>query len=264
MHGAGNDFALFDNRSSSGVKPLEATPELVRHLCAIHTGIGADGLMLLEESDRADFRIGFYNADGFPSTMCGNGVRCAVSLAHRLDMAPKRCTFEIAGVIYEAEVIDSTRARVKMQPPEFLTPALPLADLTTEVFPAMMWMDTGVPHLVTVYNGDLETLDVLKWGKYFRYHDAFQPQGANVNFVQALEKPHIQLRVYERGVENETLACGTGAVAVSIFAAKELGWNAPVHIHSPGGELIIEFDKDFKNVYLLGNTTTVFEGDIEI
>ena len=115
MHGVGNDFILLDHRPGKSGSALQATPETVRKLCAVHTGIGSDGLMLLENSEIADFKIGFYNADGFPSTMCGNGVRCAVWLAHHLNIAPSICTFEIMNIIYSAEVLGKNKVRVKMQ-----------------------------------------------------------------------------------------------------------------------------------------------------
>ncbi len=264
LHGAGNDFVLLDNRP--GQRPeavFDGTDHArIARICARHTGVGADGLMLLSESPSADFCLAYYNADGRPGEMCGNGARCAVWLAHHLDIAPSRCTFEVWGERYEAEVLAAQQVRLRMRPPRFLGDDAGLPDLPPENFSDAMWMNTGVPHLVLVARVPLADLDVRHWGRHFRYHPHFAPAGTNVNFIRPGDPGVLQVRVYERGVENETLACGTGAVACGIFAAQKWGWPSPVTVQSPGGRLIIEFSGGFRTIYLNGPVTPVFEGTL--
>ena len=257
MHGAGNDFIMFDNRS--GWMAPDAY-EKFRKLCQLHTGIGADGLMLLSESDSADFKLDYFNADGYPGNMCGNGARCAVFLAHTLGIAPARCSFEINRVHYQAEVQQNRQVRLRMQMPEIVMESQELSSLLPGQFDMAYWVDTGVAHLVVKSNDPLEQVDVNKWGSYLRHHWLFRPDGVNVNFVYPGEHQSFHARVYEKGVEAETLACGTGAVACGFFAAKELNWTSPVSVIFPGGELRVEFENDFQGTYLNGAVSLVFEG----
>ena len=259
MHSAGNDFILIDNRQA------QFDPEnhvRIRMLCSRRTGIGADGLLLLEESATADFRLSYYNADGFPAEMCGNGARCAVYLAHRLKMAPPQCRFEIRDHIYEAETMPDQRVRLQMVPPRVLLAPDELAQISTGDFPEMMWLNTGVPHLVIRVNTPPEKLDVDKWGAHFRNHPRFHPPGTNVNFVNPVKPNHLRVRVYERGVEQETLACGTGAVACGVYAALRLSAASPVMVEPPGGTLPGEFSRDLTNVTLSGAVVLIYEGRI--
>ena len=167
MHGAGNDFIMFDNRS--GWMAPDAY-EKFRKLCQLHTGIGADGLMLLSESDSADFKLDYFNADGYPGNMCGNGARCAVFLAHTLGIAPARCSFEINRVHYQAEVQQNRQVRLRMQMPEIVMESQELSSLLPGQFDMAYWVDTGVAHLVVKSNDPLEQVDVNKWGSYLRHH----------------------------------------------------------------------------------------------
>lgn len=269
MHGAGNDFILIDDRTE---KFPQQQAELIRRLCAAHTGVGADGLMLLRCGQRAptslpgqaDFCLLYFNSDGRPAEMCGNGARCAVFLAHQLGLAPQRCRFEILGVIYHAEVQQGKQVRLRMQPPRILAQDEDLHELHTAEFEHMMLLDTGVPHLVVALRGALEELDVVNQGRRLRCHQRFQPQGVNVNFVSRQPQNRVNVRVYERGVENETLACGTGAVACGIFASRVFRYESPVTVHSPGGDLNIEFGPAADEVYLRGPVTTVFTGRLNL
>lgn len=259
MHGAGNDFILIDNR---GGFFHASVPEKIRQMCAPHTGIGADGLLLLDSSKKADFKVDYFNADGSRGEMCGNGARCAVALARQLNLAGQTCSVEFDKKIYQAEITANHYVRLRLPAPQFRLSEPSLQRLQQEKFPLFFAVDTGVPHLVIYTEEPLDTLDVLKWGKYFRHHPLFHPAGTNVNFVRKLKHNHLAIRVYERGVEKETLACGTGAVACGIFAAKQFHWQAPITIHSPGGRLQIDFDPQFKDLYLSGPVAMVFEGTL--
>ncbi len=259
MHGAGNDFVLLDNRDHQ-ISPVDH--ELIHSLCVRHTGIGADGLMLLDESSQADFRLFYFNADGYPAEMCGNGARCAVWFANRLNIAPQQCRFEIQQQLYEAEILSDLQVKLKMQPPQILLKQEGLTELLTGKFPDMLWLDTGVPHLVVRLTEPPEKIDVAGEGGSLRHHPLVQPDGTNVNFVYPEENDYLQVRVYERGVEKETLACGTGAVACGIYAAVQLGAFSPVKVEYPGGILNVEFKADFSEVFLNGPVIPVYEGTL--
>ncbi len=262
LHGAGNDFIILDNRSGDRGEAIfeGADHERIAHICARHTGVGADGFMLISESLRADFSLAYYNADGHPGEMCGNGARCAAWLAFQLGISPENCTFEVWGKIYRANVLDKHRVRLQMRPPTFLKSDAELSSLKSDAFSAMLWLDTGVPHLVIESLAPLDGLDVRQWGKFFREHALFQPTGTNVNFIRRSGDRQLTVRVYERGVENETLACGTGAVACGVFAVKQFGWHSPVTVQSPGGRLNVEFDEALREIFLTGPVCEVFTG----
>ncbi|RMF56448.1 MAG: diaminopimelate epimerase [Calditrichaeota bacterium] len=256
MHGGGNDFILIDGRELKA--PFEN--EVIRRLCDRHMGIGADGLMILGESDRADFRIDYFNADGYAAGMCGNGARCAVMLMYKVFDAPRQCTFEIQGEIYEAEVKTNEMVQLKMQPFQILHRPEELQALCTEGIQKMLWVDSGVPHLVVEITSSLDDLDVNAMGAALRYHPMFEPQGTNVNFISVKEEGWLRVRVYERGVEKETLSCGTGAVACAVYASLQFGWESPIMVESPGGALVVVFDRDWQSIYLLGPVELVFVG----
>jgi diaminopimelate epimerase len=259
MHGAGNDFILIDNRADA----FDATDHRkIKKMCAHHIGIGADGLMLISESVKNDFKLEYFNANGLPAEMCGNGARCAVSLAHRLKLAPHQCSFEIDDKNYQAEVLKNGFVRLSMGSSTLLMDDVQMRFLRKPEFKSMYWMEAGVPHLVIIVKDLPDKLDdIVEWGKHLRYHWMFRPRGTNVNFIYPFDKNHLQGRVYERGVENETLACGTGAVACAFVAMKEYGWNSPISVHYPGGQLQVEFDGDFQDVFLNGRVFLTFEGE---
>jgi diaminopimelate epimerase len=260
MHGAGNDFILLDNTAGT----FEGTEsDLFYKMCLPHTGIGADGVMLLEKSSRTDFKLRYFNADGLTAEMCGNGARCAVYLANSLVMAPQKCSFEIDDEIYSAEIINENEVRLQMHTPEMLLSKDEAKFLLEDNFKQAMWIKAAVPHFVLESNSPLDELDVLQWGKYYRHHDKFKPTGTNVNFVTPLESNTIKARVYERGVENETLACGSGAIACAVFANQIYGWDSPISIHFPGGILQVEFEPEYRRIFLTGPVKMVFEGDFE-
>ena len=258
MHGAGNDFVLIDNRAGQFPAP---DAQLIRRICQAHTGVGADGLMLLSESVENDFRLQYFNADGSRGEMCGNGARCAVRLAHFLQMTDRTCSFDIDDVVYQAEVVSDSYVKLAMQSPRILLDDEKIRLAGVQHSGPMLWLDTGVPHLVLLVD-DVDSVDVVTRGRELRYHAAFEPSGTNVNFLERQPDGHMKIRVYERGVENETLACGTGAVACAVFAGMQFGKAAAFDFQVPGGQLSVEIAGDPQRIYLNGPVTTVYKGEL--
>lgn len=262
MSGAGNDFVIIDNRSLR--IPRIEQPELARKICRRMFSVGADGLIFIEESTKADFGWNFYNADGSVAEMCGNGSRCAARFAYRHKIAGKKMTLETLAGNVEAEICEEEDVvRVKMtQPFDFrLDISLELGD---EEF-AAAYVNTGVPHVVIFVNED--DVPVKIWGRKVRFHELFEPKGSNVNFVRLLPDGKLKVRTYERGVENETMACGTGAVASALFASLLKGIDSPVTVITSGGEMLtILFDLHdgpvAENVFLQGSTRLICTGSL--
>lgn len=260
MSGTGNDFVIIDNRTLA--IPPEEQPELARKICRRMFSVGADGLIFIEDSTVADFAWNFYNADGSIAEMCGNGSRCAARFAHRHSIAGKKMKLETLAGIVEMEICDEDDVvRVKMpQPCDF---RLQLAlELGGEERPAE-YVNTGVPHVVLFTEED--DVPVVSWGRKIRYHQLFEPKGANVNFVKLLPDGRIKVRTYERGVEDETMACGTGAVASALFASLLRGLDSPVEVVTSGGDVLtILFDLQdgpvAENVFLQGPTRLICKG----
>jgi diaminopimelate epimerase len=226
--------------------------------------VGADGLIFIEDSAAADFGWNFYNADGSVAEMCGNGSRCAARFAYRHNIAGKRMKLETLAGIVEAEICEEEEVvRVKMtQPYDFrLGLSLQLGDEQRPV----VYVNTGVPHAV-IFVGE-EEVPVKTWGRKVRFHQLFEPKGANANFVTLLADGRLKVRTYERGVEAETMACGTGAVAAALFAAIQKGMDSPIEVvTSGGGVLTILFDlfdgPVVENVYLQGPTRLICTGNL--
>jgi diaminopimelate epimerase len=259
MSGTGNDFIVTDNRN--GKIPEKAKSGLARTLCPRRTAVGADGLLLLEMSDTADVRMRIFNADGSEPGMCGNGSRCLAYFARRLRAAGPEMMIETPVGILRAEVDDHT-VRIDLTKPKDIASRgeLTFAGETREVF----FADTGVPHAV-VFVDDLNAVDVRAWGKAIRTHDEFGPEGANANFVKIEESGNISVRTYERGVEDETLACGTGAVASALISAWREGWDESVSVRVASGEdLGVHFRGSapaFDRAMLEGDVSVVFLGE---
>lgn len=258
--GAGNDFILIDHRRPflNGL-PLDRFAATV---CARKRSVGADGLILVETSDRADFKWRFFNSDGSVAAMCGNGARCAARFAVLNRIAGASLCFETEAGLIKAEVADAT-VRIQMTdpgPPELDFP-LALSDGSL----LASHIHTGVPHVVAFVE-DLERIDVIGQGRDIRYHPRFAPAGANANFVCRTGADTIGCRTYERGVEDETLACGTGAVAAALIAATKYGLGSPVRVGvRSGAELTIHFEQNsdrFESVYLAGEARRVCQGAI--
>ncbi|MGH1366795.1 MAG: diaminopimelate epimerase [Calditrichia bacterium] len=258
MHGAGNDFILLDGRS---VNISSNISSLVQFLCDRRTGVGADGLMILLEDDSCDFRLCYFNADGSEGEMCGNGARCAAALAHRLGMAPAKMRFVILSEEYAATIEVDGQVRIGMPSVVILKQPTELQHLLRANQRAMLLLEVGVPHLVVEVEGDLAKIDVAVIGRELRYHSTFAPRGCNVNFVQLAPSGNVLIRTYERGVEEETRACGTGAVAASFYYQQQ-GVALPLNVLPPGGELQIHAAEP--GCDLVGPVAFVFEGRMDL
>lgn len=262
MNGAGNDFVVLDNRDLA----YSLDKAQIAHLCDRHRGIGADGLLAAEPTDSAaDFRFRYYNADGGEAEMCGNGARCFGRFtASLLPDETDEVSFETIAGTLSAKLIGD-QVEVAMSDPfnlEMETPVtLPGLDGTVRS------VNTGVPHAVTFVEG-LAALEVQTLGSAIRYHEHFAPAGTNANFAEVLSLGHIAIRTYERGVEGETLACGTGMVACALFHHLLTGAPSPIKVDVQGGETLeIGFTKvadSFTEVTLTGPAEVTFTGEIEI
>ncbi len=261
MSGSGNDFILIDNRQ--GAVPLELGPELAKRVCRRKVSVGADGLILIENDREADFSWRFFNADGSVAEMCGNGGRCAARFAHLLGICGSRLAFRTLAGVIRAEVFDR-RVKLQLTAPHSLRLDQPVdvdgRRLTVHA------VNTGVPHAVVVVDGasELESYDVVGEGRKVRFHGHFAPAGTNVNFI-ALAGPHsLAVRTYERGVEDETLACGTGATAAALVAAAKGLVEPPVTVRTSGGEILaIHFHGGEglpEKVFLEGEVRVIYQG----
>jgi diaminopimelate epimerase len=251
--GTGNDFVMIDNRSNNF--PKENT-QLVALLCDRRFGIGADGLILLDTDTVTDFKMVYYNSDGNPSSMCGNGGRCLVAFAKKLKVIQNETTFIATDGVHYATINDDNIVSLQM---------IDVADIKNT--PEYSFLNTGSPHHVQLVS-DLEQYNVKENGASIRYSKLYGKEGSNVNFVNKINEDTFSLRTYERGVEDETLACGTGATAVAIAmnATGETESNA-ININVEGGKLAVSFDKvngKYTNVFLKGPAEFVFKGTIEI
>jgi diaminopimelate epimerase len=250
--GTGNDFIMVDNRENTFPKN---DTKLISHLCHRRFGVGADGLILLENDDVADFRMVYYNSDGNESTMCGNGGRCIVAFAHQLDIIENEAEFMAIDGRHSATIDEKGIVSLQMK------------DVNTiSVYENYVFLDTGSPHHVEMVE-NLNVFDVKGVGANIRYSGLYGDKGSNVNFVSQEEADKFSVRTYERGVEDETYSCGTGVTAVAI-AMKMLGKTMAdaVLLETPGGELKVSFTQNgrqFKNVFLTGPAKFVFKGDAE-
>jgi diaminopimelate epimerase len=260
ISGSGNDFILIDNRRR--ILEVGPLPDFVRRVCTRRVSVGADGLILIEPSQRVNFRWRFFNADGSEAEMCGNGGRCAARFAVLKGIAPSRLSFETLAGVIEAEV-DGRRVKLQMVRPFGME--LDLRVKIDEKEHRLHFINTGVPHVVEMVE-EASRVAVVDWGRKIRFHPRFQPAGTNANFVQLIDRRHLKVRTYERGVEDETLACGTGAVASALIAAANGLADSPVTVETTGGEVLnIYFQKEtegFQRVFLEGDTRVVCEGDL--
>lgn len=262
MSGTGNDFIIIDHRLS--LVPVAEQQEFARRICRRMFSVGADGLILIEDSGIADFGWRFYNADGSLAEMCGNGARCAARYAFAANIADRKMRFETAAGIIEAEVLENgEEVRLRMTPPWDFRQGLKLS--LDGVEREVSFVNTGVPHAV-IFVDDEET-PVRSWGREVRFHEMFQPAGTNANFVRLLHDGRLQVRTYERGVEDETMACGTGAVAAALIAAMQGMVQSPVRLVTSGGEqLTVIFDLQegpaADNVFLQGPARRIYEGKL--
>jgi len=260
MSGSGNDFILIDNRDGSlAVGDIVA---FVKSVCERKVSVGADGLIVIESSDKVDFRWRFFNADGSEVEMCGNGGRCAARFALLRGIAGEKMSFETVAGIIDAEVRGDV-VKLRLTDPRDL-----VMDDRIQVGKQILFVhsvNTGVPHVVH-FTRDLEGFDVFNTGRAIRRHEHYQPAGTNANFAAVVDDHTLRVRTYERGVEDETLACGTGSVASALIAARKGFVESPVDVRVQSGETLrIHFEQTaggFTKVYLEGKTKVVYQGKL--
>ncbi|MEA3448431.1 MAG: diaminopimelate epimerase [Bacteroidota bacterium] len=245
--GAGNDFIIIDEMNSA----FKLNHTDIRKMCDRHFGIGADGLMIVRPSDDYDFRMIYYNSDGYEGSMCGNGGRCVHLFAHHRGLAGVESQFEAARNVYKGWIEEDEQ----------------YLDMHEVQIPSLKGdpvIDTGSPHVVVPVEY-LENYDVIREGSRIREDEMYKPDGVNVNFISEISETEICQRTYERGVENETLACGTGAVAGAVYQATRHDLpDTVITVHMRGGDINVHLIRsgDFFNVWLEGPAAFVFEGDI--
>ena len=255
---SGNDFILIDNRKGG----ISLRKEEIQKLCHRQFGIGSDGLILLENSKEADFEMKFFNPDGSRGMMCGNGARSIVAFAQSLNVIKSTTIFIAPDGLHNAEIISQTGNKHIIK--------LSLQDVGKIVeYEDGQYLNTGTSHFVKEV-GDISQIDIIEKGRRIRYDRRFEEDnGTNANFIQAIGNSELKIRTYERGVENETLSCGTGVTASAIaYAEKHKITSSPITIHSKGGELKVYFTKTpqntYSNIYLQAEVERVFEGQINL
>ena len=249
--GTGNDFVMIDNRHQNFDK---SDTKLIAHLCDRRFGIGADGLILLENYDTSDFRMVYFNSDGNESSMCGNGGRCIMHFAHFLGIVDDEATFMAIDGLHNAKIVDD-KVHLQMQ-----------NVVSIEKHNNYVFLNTGSPHHVERCQ-NVNGLNVREEGSRIRYSNLYKEEGSNVNFVEKIDETTFKVRTYERGVEDETLSCGTGvtAVALAMHYTGETEKNM-LTINTKGGELSVSFSSNngsFDDIWLIGRATQVYKGEIE-
>lgn len=252
--GAGNDFVIIDQREQTYINELQK--DLIHFLCDRRFGVGGDGLMFIETSDKADFKMNYFNADGRQSTMCGNGGRCIVSLAHHLGIVGEHCVFDAIDGLHEASMLGGQEVALKM---------IDVDSVSKEDEDYVL--DTGSPHFIRI-GPSLNELDLTTAAREIRYSARYKDEGINVNFIEPVDNG-IAIRTYERGVEDETLACGTGVTAAAIaWAMKNEHFGKQSYkVQAAGGALSVTFERQndsFTEVWLTGPATLVFHGEIDL
>jgi diaminopimelate epimerase len=250
MVGTGNDFVVLSGRPSGNLS------KLAKILCDRKFGIGADGLLVLEKCRQADFKMRIFNADGSEAEMCGNGARCAAFYSGK----PKAKLLTLSGLI-NTEVYGS-QVKIQLTVPQGIKLDIPL--IINNKLLRVNFINTGVPHVVIFVSG-IDSLEVKHLGRLIRHHQEFLPRGANVNFVEERGLNLIRIRTYERGVEDETLACGTGSTAAALIFALKNNLNGPVKVATQSGQILkVTFQKnggEFKKVWLQGEVRVVYKGE---
>ena len=248
--GTGNDFILIDDRKLLFKK---TNSKYIAYLCDRKFGIGADGLILLRNHLFLDFEMIYFNPNGEISSMCGNGGRCAVVFAHKLNIFKNQTQFQAIDGLHKAQILQKKRVKLKMidvcniqyQKGDFIS-------------------NTGSPHYIRFVR-NVTKINIYEEARKIRYSPNFKKEGINVDFVEIIDNRHLKVRTYERGVENETLSCGTGATAAAL-SATFMGYKSPINIETLGGRLAVDFQKEnntFRNIYLSGSAEEVFEGKIK-
>jgi diaminopimelate epimerase len=261
MSGSGNDFIVIDNRQH--LVALDGMADLASRVCRRKLSAGADGLILIEDSDRADFRWHFFNSDGSRAEMCGNGARCVARFAMLNGIAAETLRFETDAGEVDAQV-KGRRVKVKMPDPRHFRP-----DYTLKLASGLLRVssvNTGVPHVVVDVE-NIDDVDVMGMGRSIRRHAEYAPAGTNANFICRESADGIAVRTYERGVEDETLACGTGSIAGALVAADRFGLASPVNVRTRSGEyLTISFersgDNQFRDIHMEGDARVIYSGSL--
>lgn len=250
MCASGNDFIVINNMKQD----ICINPPIARRWCDRKRGIGADGVLVLETSVQASFKMRIINADGSEAEMCGNGARCIAMYAYLNGIAARIMRFETLAGMINAEVTGE-QIKIQLTQPTNIQLNMKIDDCQT-----VHYINTGVPHAVLLVD-DVDNIDVITLGKKLRYHQAFQPAGTNVNFVEIIDRAHIKVRTYERGVEDETLACGTGSSASACICTLLGMVSSPVKVITKGKEILtIYIEQD--NIFLEGEAGIIFEGRI--
>ena len=248
-HGTGNDFVLIDNRSLFFDKN---NTELISKICSRHFGVGADGLILLENDNLYDFKMIYFNSDGKQTSMCGNGGRCIISFAKKLNIIDDKANFMAIDGIHEG-IINNNLIKIKMNT------VSEIQNINTGFL-----LDTGSPHFVK-FCDSIDNINVFEFGRELRNNKEISEDGVNINFTEVIDNSSIKVRTYERGVENETLSCGTGVIASALSAYKKgLVDTNRIKINTLGGELFVsfEFNNIYKNIWLEGPVIEVYKGQI--
>ncbi|MBI5199632.1 MAG: diaminopimelate epimerase [Nitrospirae bacterium] len=260
MQAEGNDFIIIDNRR--GKLKKRGIEDFIRKVCKRRFSVGADGLIFIVPSRKADFKWHYYNPDGSEVEMCGNGSRCAARFAYLNKIAPAKLSFETIAGIIKAK-IKGSRVKVELTKPYSLRLGfkIPINGKKYDV----NFLNTGVPHVV-YFSTDIDKFDVVGIGRKTRYHKLFRPSGTNANFVKILGSHSLSIRTYERGVEDETLSCGTGSVAAALIAGALSKVKSPVYIKTKGGKTLkvyFKWDgKEFSQIFLEGETKVIYKGEL--
>ncbi len=253
-HGTGNDFIIL---FSKDVPLLKITASFIKNLCNRHTGVGADGLLLISQYEGFDFKIDYYNNDGSWETMCANGARCAVLFMYKRGLIKKHCLFLAGDGPHKSEVIDELNVKIKMSPPRFCDKPVNICGFKGR------HVDSGAQHFVVPVDS-FSKINAFSLGKKIRYSKHFSPKGINVNFFKKIGSNSIQVLTYEKGVERIMMSCGSGSVASAFYASILTEISSGVIIQVSGGSLSLDFDSGWKNVWLSGAAILLFNSSLLI
>lgn len=257
MSASGNDFILIDDRDLAVERQFKDLAYFVERVCRRRHSVGADGLILIRKSETCDFSWRFFNADGSEAEMCGNGGRCAARFAFLNGIAEETMAFETMAGIMRA-MVKGNRVKLQLSSPRDIKLDYPIALENRELFVSSV--NTGVPHVILLTD-DIEYAPIEELGRSVRYHKAFAPKGTNVDFVKVIDRNNVQVRTYERGVEGETYACGTGAVAVGVILKEKRLSEETVNIHTRGGEILQVYVQN-DDVYLEGTANVIYTAEL--
>lgn len=262
LSGAGNDFVIINNLNKTLDSNDSTFDNFVTQVCQRRMSVGADGILLVESADDVDFRMRYFNADGGEVETCGNGARCISKFAYLKGIVSEKMRFQTNAGIYESEIVGDN-VKVGMSDPEDIRINVPLR--LKDGIHNVGFANSGVPHVV-FFVDDLDNTDVFDLGQQTRYHKNYEPAGTNANFIRIHSSQQIDIRTYERGVEDETLACGTGSIASAVVSATLGKVKSPVSVKTASGIILkIHFDLEDnqpKNVYLEGDARVIFAGEL--